>query len=126
MNLKSITDKRDQYAKYMVDEITKICTTMEKRDPGSKGEEQACEYMADVLKNECGCDSAVVESFKENPGSFYGWIYITITSCFLAVAALIASVYTSIKWLPIVSILLIVFGLALAFLPFGLYFNTIM
>ncbi|MGN1117002.1 MAG: M28 family metallopeptidase [Acutalibacteraceae bacterium] len=125
MNLKSITDKRDKYAKYMVDEITKICTTMEKRDPGSKGEEQACEYMADVLKNECGCDSAVVESFKENPGSFYGWIYITITSCFLAVAALIASVYTSIKWLPIVSILLIVFGLALAFLQFGLYFKTV-
>ncbi|MGN0444474.1 MAG: M28 family metallopeptidase [Acutalibacteraceae bacterium] len=125
MNLKSITDKRDQYAKYMVDEITKICTTMEKRDPGSKGEEQACEYMADVLKNECGCDSAVVESFKENPGSFYGWIYITITSCFLAAAALIASVYTSIKWLPIVSILLIVFGLALAFLQFGLYFKTV-
>ena len=81
MNFKSITDKRDKYAKYMVDEITKICTTMEKRDPGSKGEEQACEYMADVLKNECGCDSAVVESFKENPGSFYGWIYITITAC---------------------------------------------
>ncbi|MGN1347606.1 MAG: M28 family metallopeptidase [Acutalibacteraceae bacterium] len=109
----------------MVDEITKICTTMEKRDPGSKGEEQACEYMADVLKNECGCESAVVESFKENPGSFYGWIYITITSCFLAVAALIASVYTSIKWLPIVSILLIVFGLALAFLQFGLYFKAV-
>lgn len=125
MNFKSITDKRDKYAKYMVDEITKICTTMEKRDPGSKGEEQACEYMADVLKNECGCDSAVVESFKENPGSFYGWIYITITACFLAAAALIASVYTSIKWLPIVSILLIVFGLVITVLQFGLYFKAV-
>ena len=121
MNLKQIIDKKDSYAKYMVDEITKICKTFEKRAPGSKGEEQACEYMAEVLKNECGCDRADVEAFKENPGSFYGWIYITITCCFLATAGLIASVYAGIKWLPIVSIVLIVFGLALAFLQFGLY-----
>lgn len=125
MDLKQIINKKDKYAKYMVDEITKICKTFEKRDPGSKGEEQACEYMADVLKNECGCERADVESFKENPGSFYGWIYITITCCFVAVACFIASVYLSIKWLPIVSIALIVFGLLLGFLQFGLYFKTV-
>lgn len=34
----------------MLKEITHICKDFEKRAPGSKGEEQACVYMADVLK----------------------------------------------------------------------------
>ena len=67
MDLQKIIDKKDWAAKYMVDEITHICKTFEKRDPGSKGEKQSCEYMADVLKNECGCHEVSVESFKENP-----------------------------------------------------------
>ena len=85
MNLQKLIDKKDAAAKYMLDEITHICKTFEKRSPGSKGEEQACEYMAKVLKEECGCDRADVESFKENPGSFYGWIYFTITFVLLAI-----------------------------------------
>ena len=52
---KLIADKQ-QSAKYMVDEITHICKDMPKRAPGSEGEKVACEYMADVLKNECGCE----------------------------------------------------------------------
>ena len=125
MDLKKIIDNKANYAKYMVAEITKICKNFEKRDPGSKGEEQACEYMADVLKNECGCDTAVVESFKENPGSFYGFIYITITCCFIAVALLFASIFAKISWLPVVSILVILFGLGIALSQFGFYNKTI-
>ena len=83
MDLKNIINKKGEYADYMLKEITHICKDMDKRDPGSKGEKQACEYMADVLKNECGCERADVESFKENPGSFFGWIYFTITFVFL-------------------------------------------
>ena len=94
-------------------EITHICKDFEKRDPGSKGEQQACEYMADVLKNECGCERADVESFKENPGSFFGWIYFTITFVLAAVA--ISFFY------PLVSIILIVVGLLIVFMQFGLY-----
>lgn len=97
----------------MVSEITHICKDFEKRDPGSKGEQQACEYMADVLKNECGCERADVESFKENPGSFFGWIYFTITFVLAAVA--ISFFY------PLVSIILIVVGLLIVFMQFGLY-----
>ena len=70
MNLQKIIDKKDAAAQYMIDEITYICKNFEKRDPGSKGEQQACEYMAEVLKKDCGCDRADVESFQENPGSF--------------------------------------------------------
>lgn len=113
MELKKIIEKKDFFAKYMIDEITHICKTFEKRDPGSNGEKQACEYMADVLKNDCGCDRVSVESFKENPGSFFGWIYFTITFVLAAVALFFV--------LPVLSIVLIVFGLVIAFLQFGLY-----
>ena len=113
MNIQSIIDKKKEAAEYMVSEITHICKDFEKRDPGSKGEQQACEYMADVLKNECGCERADVESFKENPGSFFGWIYFTITFVLAAVA--ISFFY------PLVSIILIVIGLLIVFMQFGLY-----
>ena len=113
MNLQSVIDKKKEAAGYMVSEITHICKDFEKRDPGSKGEQQACEYMADVLKNKCGCERADVESFKENPGSFFGWIYFTITFVLAAVA--ISFFY------PLVSIILIVVGLLIVFMQFGLY-----
>lgn len=113
MNLQSVIDKKKEAAEYMVSEITHICKDFEKRDPGSKGEQQACEYMADVLKNECGCERADVESFKENPGSFFGWIYFTITFVLAAVA--ISFFY------PLVSIILIAVGLLIVFMQFGLY-----
>lgn len=113
MNLQSIIDKKKEAAEYMVSEITHICKDFEKRDPGSKGEQQACEYMADVLKNECGCERADVESFKENPGSFFGWIYFTITFVLAAVAISF--------FCPLVSIILIVIGLLIVFMQFGLY-----
>ena len=113
MNLSSVIAAKDKFAQYMLKEIKHICKTFEKRSPGSKGEKQACEYMAEVLKKDCGCEKAEVESFKENPGSFYGWIYITITSVLLA--------FVLYFFVPAVSILLVIFGLAVAFLQFGLY-----
>ena len=64
MDLKIIIDQKDSAAKYMIDEITHICTKFEKRAPGSKGEQQACEYMADQMK-EYGCDIVYVDEFKE-------------------------------------------------------------
>lgn len=113
MDLKNIIEKKDEYAQYMLDEITHICKDMEKRDPGSKGEQQACEYMADVLKKDCGCQRADVESFKENPGSFFGWIYFTITMVLAAIVFFFI--------FPPLSVILIVAGLVIVFLEFGLY-----
>ena len=121
MDLKKIIDNRDKYGQYMIDEITHICKDFEKRSPGSKGEEDACKYMADVLKD-LGCYKADVESFKENPGSFFGWIYLTITFVLLAIVTYIINAFhIQSTILPIVSAVLIVAGLALAFLQFGLY-----
>ena len=113
MNLKSLIDNKKAAADYMLKEITHICKNLPKRDPGSEGEKQACEYMAKVLKEDCGCERADVESFKENPGSFYGWIYITVTCMLISVVTFF--------FVPWVSIILIVLGLALAVLQFGMY-----
>lgn len=113
MDLKNIISKKDEYANYMLDEITHICKDMEKREPGSKGEQQACEYMAEVLKKDCGCERADVESFKENPGSFFGWIYFTITFVLIAIVCFFFS--------PLLSAVLIIAGLVIVFLQFGLY-----
>lgn len=116
MDLKKIIDKKDEMAQYMIDEITYICNKFEKRGPGSKGEKQACEYAAKQMK-EYGCDNVYVESFKENPGSFYGWIYFTITCCFLA--------FASYFFMPVLSIVFIILGLLLCVLQFGLYKKTV-
>ena len=116
MDLKKIIDKKDAAAQYMIDEITHICTKFEKRAPGSKGEQQACEYMAEQMK-EYGCDTVYVDEFKQNPDSFYGWIYFTITCCFLALA--------SYFFMPALSIVFIALGLLLCVLQFGLYKKTV-
>ncbi len=113
MDFKKLIAKKDEYADYMIKEITHICKTFEKREPGSKGEEQACRYMADVLKKECGCENVSVESFKENPRSFYGWIYFTMTFVLAAVVLFF--------FFPLASILLIAAGLFLVLAQFGVY-----
>ena len=79
MDLKKIIDKRDWAAKYMIEEITHVIKTFGKRDPGSEGEKKACEYMADVLRKDCGCEDVKVESFTDHPGAFYGWRFLTIS-----------------------------------------------
>lgn len=117
MDLGKIIEKRHDAAKYMVKEITYICKKIEKRDPGSIGEKKACEYMAKVLKDDCGCERADVESFEENPGSFYGWLFFTLT---FVLAAIVLYFFV-----PIISVILIVAGLLLAVLQFGLYFKTV-
>ena len=116
MDLKKVIDKKNEAAQFMIDEITHICNKFEKRAPGSKGEQQACEYMADQLKD-LGCDTVYVDEFKENPGSFFGWIYFTITCCFLALV--------SYFFVPALSIVFIALGLILCVLQFGLYKKTV-
>jgi hypothetical protein len=112
MDLQKLIDKKEAAARYMVAEISYICNKLEKRGPGSKGEHQACEYAATQMKK-LGCDRVFVDEFKENPGSFFGWIYFTITCCFLALIFYFV--------LPVLSIVFIGLGLLLCFLQFGLY-----
>ena len=69
--------------------------------------------MAKVLREDCGCDRVQVEPFKENPGSFFGWIYFTITAALLAIACYF--------FFPLASIILLLVGLFICFMQFGLY-----
>ena len=117
MNLKSVIDSKDIAAKYIIKEITYVCKNLGKRDPGSEGEKKACEHMAKVLKEKCGCERADVESFTEHPLSFYGWMFFTLT---FALAAIVFYFFA-----PIVSIVLVAIGLLLALLQFGLYVKAV-
>ena len=54
--LQSLIYNKAQSAKFMCDEIAHIYNDMPKRDHGSEGEKMACEYMADYLKRDCGCE----------------------------------------------------------------------
>ncbi len=112
MDLSKLIEKKNEYAQYIIDDITHICTAFEKRGPGTKGEQQACEYLADEMKK-LGCDTVYVDEFKENPGSFFGWINFTITFCFLA--------FISYFFMPVLSVVFIALGLTLCVLQFGLY-----
>ena len=61
----------------MIREITYICRNLGSRSPGSAGERKAAGYMADRLKNECGCYDVRLESFKLHPSAFYVYFYFT-------------------------------------------------
>ncbi len=112
-DLTKIITNSDASADYMIDEITHICKDMPKRGPGDEGERMACEYLAGILKNDCGCERSDVESFKEHPASFMGWIYITITCAILAAC--------SFFFVPVLGVILIAIGLTIMVLQFGMY-----
>ncbi len=113
MDLKKIIDQKEKFAKYTIDEITHIIKTCGKRAPGSEGEKKSCEYMAEVLKKDCGCEDVKLESYEVAPRAFYGWIYFTITFVLLAVALFFFA--------PVFSIPLIIAGFALVLIQFGVY-----
>ena len=113
MDLKKIIDQKDKAAKYMIDEITHIIKTCGKRDPGSEGEKKSCEYMAEILKKDCGCEDVKIESYEVAPRAFYGWIYFTMTFVLIAVALFFFA--------PVLSVPFIVAGFAIVLIQFGLY-----
>lgn len=117
MDFKKIIDNKDKTAKYIIDEITHIIKTCGKRDPGSEGEKKSCEYMAKVLKEDCGCEDVKIESYKVNPGAFYGWIYFT---CSFILLSMILFFFA-----PVFAIPLIIAGFTLTILEFGLYKKAI-
>lgn len=63
---------------WMTQEITRICQVFTSRSPGSVNERKAAEYMAEVLRKDCGCTDVKVERFDEHPDSFYGYFYYSM------------------------------------------------
>ncbi len=113
MDLKKIIENKNKAAKYMIDEITHVIKTCGKRDPGSEGEKKSCEYMAEVLKKDCGCEDVKIESYEVAPKAFYGWIYCTMTLVLISVVLFFFA--------PVISIPLILIGFLLMLLEFGFY-----
>jgi len=111
--LQKLIDKKSESADFMVKEITHICKNMPKRDPGSLGEQMACEYMADYMKSECGCERADIEEFTEHPNAFFGWLYFTISF----VLASIVLFY----FVPIAGAVINFLGMLLLVVQFGFY-----
>ncbi|MBQ1544577.1 MAG: M28 family peptidase [Clostridia bacterium] len=112
MKLQKLIDRKDAVGEWIIEDITHICKDFEKRDPGSKGELQAAEYYAELLKS-YGCEDVKIESFKENPASFMGWIYIAVA---LGLVAILEYFFA-----PVISIILIALALCIALLQFGIY-----
>ena len=97
MNVMDVLCKNStQAVSYMMNGITQICRGMKRRAPGSEGEREAGEYMADVLKNECGCARVQVETFTEHPAAFYGYFWFSATFDTLCAASFFFSPWLSI------------------------------
>ena len=117
MDFKKIIAQKEKFADYMVDEITKIIKTCGKRSPGSEGEKKSCDYMAKVLKDECGCEDVKIEACEVAPKAFYAWVYIVCTFILISVVCFF--------FVPVVAIPLIIAGFTLTILEFGLYKKTL-
>ena len=108
MNFKEIINSKDKAADYIVEEITRVIKTCGKREPGSEGEKKSCEYMAKVLKEDCGCEDVKIESFEVAPRAFYGYVYFVCAFVLLAIAAFF--------FFPVLSIPLIIAAYTLTIL----------
>ncbi len=75
--LHTILETSSKSVDYMVREITHICRSMRKREPGSAGERETALYMAETLRSECGCQEVQVETFREHPSAFYGYFWFS-------------------------------------------------
>ena len=109
----ALRDQSRNTVAYMIREITHICRDLPKRAPGSKGEKEAAAYMADVLKNDCGCESVTTEAFTLRPAAFYGYFYITAALGVLAAATFFIT--------PVLSIIFALSDLLLFVFHFVLY-----
>lgn len=74
--------------------------------------------MAGLCRDEYGCDNVKVESFQENPYSFFGWMWITFSLMFLGVILFFTGAH-------LISLILYAFGWLIALLQFGGYFKFV-
>jgi len=116
-SFQKLYESEKQSAAYMIDEIKYICCHLEPRAPGSSGERKAAEYLASVLQRDCGIKEVETESFKEHPGSFYG--YCRITGCLGVLSCLGLFLH------PVISLTLSCLSLFLFLLYFVFYLPVI-
>lgn len=109
--MKISKERTEESVEYICDGIKDIIINFGKRDPGSEGERQAQEYMAEELRKYS--DDVVIEDFKVNPLAFMGWIPISITLILLA--------FLSLFFVPFVSLILTILAIIPMVAQFVLY-----
>lgn len=109
---KKLLDCSGKASQDTIENITNICNTLPKREPGSQGEAIAAQHMQKQLEN-LGAFKVDNEKFKLHPGAFYGWIFFSMSF------ALIAAILNF--FIPILSTIFCVLCLLFAFLEFGIY-----
>jgi hypothetical protein len=107
-------ETKNKNVKYVISEIEYIIKTFGKRDPGSEGERKAQEYMKAELDKYS--DNSVIEDFKINPGSFFGWIPFTASFALLALAATF--------FIPLLAVFFLIIGIIPMFTQFVFYKTT--
>ena len=112
-SVKELNRNSNEAVQYMVKEIAHVCKDLPSRDPGSAGEKEAAEYMASILKEDCGCSDVKIETFEEHPSSFYGYFHITAVMGILGIG--------SYFYLPWLSLIISFLALLLFTLHFVLY-----
>jgi len=98
---------------YIVSEITKVCKTLPKREPGTIGEQKGCEYFAKQCKS-FGCKTKI-EHFKQHPAAFYGIFLVASIFILLTVGALFLFPLLGLIWSP--AILLITVFQFISYIP---------
>ena len=111
MKLDNAYKNKKQSAAFMFDFIGSVISKFSKRDCGSKGERDAVNYMAEMVKPYA--DTVTTEPYKVNTLAFMGWIYITVT--------LILAAFVFAFFMPLVSVILILVGMAIMILEFVFY-----
>lgn len=102
-DLNKIIDKNEQYAQFVVDEITEICKEYPSRSAGSASEVAVAERLADTLKAQCGCEDAKVAKFEVRPQALTGWVYFSMTCFTLGIISFFL--------IPLLGVLLHAFGI---------------
>lgn len=100
-DFEKLIKNRSKSVDYMCDQIKKVITSCDKRDPGGRGERQAQEYMKGQLDKYC--DKSVIEDCVVHPRAFYGWIRFAIVMTVLSIIAYF--------FIPLVSVILMLITL---------------
>ncbi len=115
MDLQKLRDNSDAQADYMMEEITTIIKTCGKRLPGSDGEKNAVDYMANAVKEYS--DEVKIEPFEMHPKAFFNWIHIMVTIILMAMV--------SYFFIPLLAIILVGVAMLLMLLQFVLYLEIV-
>ncbi len=101
----------------MTEGIRYVCETFGRRDAGSPGEKAAAEYMAGILRDECGCRDVRTETFSVRPAAFWGYFRFSMTFDCLCAALFFFS--------PVLSIVSGTAAMALFLFQFVFYWKII-